>query len=84
LPRYVALLRGINVGRNKRLAMADLRELLGTAGHSDVRTHLQSGNALFTSQNRNPEQLVGEIEALIKDRASVSVALSGAATSSTL
>ena len=73
MPRYVALLRGINVGRHKRLAMSDLRELLGAAGHSEVRTHLQSGNALFTSQNRNPERLAGEIEARIKQRLGLDV-----------
>ena len=44
---WVALLRGINVGKAKRIAMADLRGLLGGLGYDDVRTHLQSGNALF-------------------------------------
>jgi len=47
--RLVALLRGINVGRNKRVAMSDLRELLQGLGYTEVRTHLQSGNAVFTS-----------------------------------
>lgn len=47
--RYALLIRGINVGRNKRLAMADLRELLMSLGCTDVRTHLNSGNAVFTS-----------------------------------
>lgn len=45
---WVALLRGINVGRNKRVAMADLRALLSSLGYGDVRTYLQSGNAVFT------------------------------------
>jgi uncharacterized protein (DUF1697 family) len=45
---WVALLRGINVGRNKRVAMADLRRLLESLGCRDVRTLLQSGNAVFT------------------------------------
>ena len=44
----VALIRGINVGRNKRVAMADLRALLADLGYTDVRTLLQSGNAVFT------------------------------------
>lgn len=46
---WVALLRGINLGRNKRVAMADLRALLSALGYGDVRTHLQSGNAVFTA-----------------------------------
>ena len=47
--RYVALLKGINVGKAKRLAMADLRDLLSGLGYTDVVTHLQSGNAAFTA-----------------------------------
>ncbi|GAC1341609.1 MAG: DUF1697 domain-containing protein [Candidatus Dormibacteria bacterium] len=46
--RLVALLRGINVGRNKRMAMSELRDLLRGLGYSDVVTYLQSGNAVFT------------------------------------
>jgi uncharacterized protein (DUF1697 family) len=40
----VALIRGINVGKAKRLAMADLRALLGRLGYRDARTLLNSGN----------------------------------------
>lgn len=46
---HIALIRGINVGRNKRVAMADLRALLTDLGYGDVRTLLQSGNAVFTA-----------------------------------
>lgn len=45
MPRFAVLLRGINVGTAKRIAMADLRALLEELGFSDVRTHLNSGNA---------------------------------------
>jgi uncharacterized protein (DUF1697 family) len=38
---YAALLRGINVGGNKRIAMADLRSLVEGLGHESVKTHLQ-------------------------------------------
>ena len=44
---YVALLRGINVGGAKRIAMADLRSSLEAVGLSSVRTLLQSGNVVF-------------------------------------
>ena len=50
--RYAALLRGINVGGNKKIPMAALRELMQGLGYPDVVTHLQSGNAVFSS----PEQ----------------------------
>jgi uncharacterized protein (DUF1697 family) len=47
--RYVALLRGINLGSRNRIAMPALREVLEEAGFEDVRTHLQSGNVVVTS-----------------------------------
>jgi uncharacterized protein (DUF1697 family) len=47
---YVALLRGINVGGRQKLPMADLRGLLEGLGYADVKTHLQSGNALFGTE----------------------------------
>jgi uncharacterized protein (DUF1697 family) len=43
----VALLRGINVGRAKRVAMADLRALVESLGYGDARTLLNSGNVVF-------------------------------------
>ena len=46
--RHVALLRGINVGRAKRVAMADLRDVVVGLGYRDVRTLLNSGNVVFT------------------------------------
>ena len=45
--RYVALLRGINVGGKNRLPMADLRDIFTAAGCAAVRTYIQSGNAVF-------------------------------------
>ena len=50
--RYVALLRGINVGGRNRVPMADLREAFETAGYSSVRTYIQSGNVLFENPPR--------------------------------
>ncbi|MBB5787712.1 DUF1697 domain-containing protein [Jiangella mangrovi] len=47
--RQVALLRGINVGGKKKVAMADLRALVEGLGHTDVRTYINSGNVVFTS-----------------------------------
>ena len=48
MPRYVALFRGINVGKAKRIAMADLRALLVKLGYSRVATLLNSGNVVFS------------------------------------
>ena len=51
MPRFVALFRGINVGKAKRIAMADLRALLATLGYTDVQTRLNSGNAIFEGRS---------------------------------
>jgi uncharacterized protein (DUF1697 family) len=58
---YIALLRGINVGGNKIIKMADLRQLLETMGLSKVKTYIQSGNVLFES-NENADKLSRKIE----------------------
>jgi len=50
VPRNIALLRGINLGAKRRVAMADLRALLEELGYTDVRTVLASGNAIFTGR----------------------------------
>jgi uncharacterized protein (DUF1697 family) len=59
--RYVALLRGINVGPHKRMAMADLRALLAGLGYDEVQTLLQSGNAVFAAEG-SPEQVTRELK----------------------
>jgi len=48
--RYVALLRGINVGRHRRISMSDLRRVFEDVGLEDVSTYLQSGNVLFAGK----------------------------------
>jgi uncharacterized protein (DUF1697 family) len=47
MPEFVALLRGINVGKAKRIPMANLRALLTGLGYTNVATLLNSGNAVF-------------------------------------
>ena len=50
MKRHIALLRGINVGKAKRVAMADLRGLMEDHGFTNVRTLLNSGNAVFDAE----------------------------------
>ena len=61
----IALIRGINVGVGKRVAMADLRDLVADLGHTDVRTLLNSGNVVFKSQRPNVVKVSSGIEAAI-------------------
>lgn len=60
--RYIALIRGINVGRAKRVAMADLRKLLVELGYRDVRSVLNSGNLVFAADNIEPGAAAAAIE----------------------
>jgi uncharacterized protein (DUF1697 family) len=62
----VALLRGINVGKAKRVAMADLRKVVVGLGYGDVRTLLNSGNVVF--EMSKPDDAAGRIEKAIAAR----------------
>jgi len=68
VPTYVALLRGINLGPRNKIAMAELRDLLVSLGLENVRTHILSGNAIFTSRRRSASRLEGLIERAIETR----------------
>ena len=69
---YIALIRGINVGKAKRIAMADLRELVENLGHSEVRTLLNSGNVVFRANGAKAEKLSKDIENAIQAKAGFS------------
>jgi len=65
MPRFVALLRGINVGKAKRIAMADLRSLMESLGYAQVQTLLNSGNAVFHSTDTSPAEHARRIQTAI-------------------
>lgn len=65
--RYVAFLRGINVGGHKKVPMATLRELFSSWGFQNVRTLLNSGNIAFDTGETSPEALVRRLEAGFRD-----------------
>lgn len=60
--RYIALLRGVNVGRAKRIAMADLRKLVEDLGYTEVRSVLNSGNVVFSGPSRPQAEVAAGIE----------------------
>jgi uncharacterized protein (DUF1697 family) len=55
--RQIALLRGVNVGGNKKVEMARLRALLERLGYTNVRTYVNSGNVVFTGPRRSEQHL---------------------------
>jgi uncharacterized protein (DUF1697 family) len=68
---HIALLRGINVGGRNKVAMADLREIVVSLGHTDVATYIQSGNVVFTSPETDPARLADDLEQAISERLGV-------------
>ena len=63
MPTHVALLRGINLGPHKRVAMPALRALVAALGHTDVATYIASGNVVFTAAAA--DDLAAELEGAI-------------------
>jgi len=75
MPRFAALLRGVNVGKGNRVPMASLRALLEDLGYTSVVTLLNSGNAVFTSSGRSSARHELPIRAALKASVSVDVAV---------
>jgi uncharacterized protein (DUF1697 family) len=65
---YIGLLRGINVGGNKMIAMADLREMVAALGFTDVTTLLQSGNVVFRGPAKATATLESQLQTAIEKR----------------
>ena len=63
---YVALLRGINVGGNRKVDMKALKATFERAGMGDVRTYINSGNVIFGSDSRDKVSLARTLEAAIE------------------
>jgi uncharacterized protein (DUF1697 family) len=89
MPQFVALLRGVNVGGNKRVPMAEWRALLQTLGYSQVSTLLSSGNAVFSSSARSGaahavairkallEQLEVDVPVIVKSQSELAAIVAG-------
>ena len=64
--KYVALLRGVNVGGKSLVKMADLRTCVEEAGMTDVTTYINSGNVFFSTAEKNELKLAKKIEKVIE------------------
>lgn len=73
MPTFVALLRGVNVGKAKRVKMAELRTLLSGLGYTGVTTLINSGNAVFHATKGTPARHAADIAAAISSRLKVDV-----------
>jgi uncharacterized protein (DUF1697 family) len=72
MQKQVGLIRGINVGRAKRIAMAELRQVVEGLGYTDVRTLLNSGNIVFSVPAKVKGDAAERIQAGIADQLGVS------------
>jgi len=66
MPKYIALLRGINVSGRNKIIMSDLRILFEELGFSEVTSFIQSGNVIFRSEERDTKRLEQQIEIAIE------------------
>jgi len=67
MTKYIALLRGINVGGKNIIKMSDLKDELSKMGLDNVQTYIQSGNVLFESR-KDENVLKAEIEEMIDEK----------------
>jgi uncharacterized protein (DUF1697 family) len=75
MPTFVALLRGVNVGKAKRVPMSELRALLSGLGYTGVATLLNSGNAVFGAPKGTPAKHAKNIAAAISTQLKVEVSV---------
>ena len=64
MKRYIALLRGVNVGGKNKIAMSELKQGFEALGFTEVRTHLNSGNVIFSGEEAEDVR----IQAMIRER----------------
>jgi uncharacterized protein (DUF1697 family) len=64
--KYVAFLRGINVGGKNKIKMETLREVCSALGFEDVKTYINSGNILFETRKTEDKSLAAKIEKAIE------------------
>ena len=71
--RFLALLRGVNVGGNAKVSMAELRTAITSAGFEAVSTYINSGNVIFSSNQTDTEQLATDMELIIHQHFALSI-----------
>lgn len=66
MAQYLTLLRGVNVGGNSLIKMADLKTALEAAGFTDVKTYIQSGDVFVSTPERSKIKVAESVAAVIK------------------
>ena len=75
MEKYIALLRGINVGGKNKISMPILKNAFIENGFSDVTTYINSGNVLFSCESKDKEELQTECRRIIMDKFGLDIAV---------
>ena len=75
MKKYIALLRGVNVGGNNKVPMPLLKAAFEQAGFADVSTYINSGNVIFSSQDKNTVILQQICQQAIIDKLQLNIAV---------
>jgi uncharacterized protein (DUF1697 family) len=70
---YIAFLRGVNVGGKGIVSMAAIKEALVALGLSDVRTYINSGNAIFSTRASDAQQLTARVEKALEQHTGMAI-----------
>ena len=73
--KYVALLRGINVGGKNKLKMETLREICSGLGFENVKTYINSGNVIFDARRSENKKIAAKIAKAIEKEFSISISV---------
>ena len=73
MKRYIALLRGITISGKNKVPMAELRQGFEELGLTEVKSHLNSGNVIFSSGETDIAKLTGQIEGMIQNRFGIEI-----------
>ena len=68
MKRYIAFLRGVNVSGKNKISMSELKEAFENRNFAEVKTYLNSGNVIFSSDEEHMASLTKQIELLIKEQ----------------
>src|SRR5690348_234931 len=66
--RYIALLRGINLGGANQMKMGDLKAIFSTLGFDNVKSYINSGNLAFDTKKTSENKLIDKIESAVESK----------------
>ncbi len=75
MEKYIALLRGINVGGKNKISMPELKELFEQRGFLEVSTYINSGNIIFSSEGKDELRLKEDCETMIIERFQLNISV---------